>query len=302
MTTYSLSWDHGVTEDGVLSFAMTQSENDFAQLEIVIKNPRVGLLSGNLWATFSRNGTPWFYGRLVGVPENLQNESVSLLFIARPDTFDADKAALAETLKVLPKWDPVWIAPEQRTDPDTVLETYASYWHIDRVNHTVSISSIVDGEAGTVVIDPDDIPADSLSITYGETPAEAITCKAEVHWRQKAGGEFNLRTKLIQAFQAANSYYNGYITTYTGDGLINSWPKTGQSFGGGWEMGSSELLQDDSETRTLPIRMRTGGFKTDSQPPLDGGVFPIVRWTYDVQLEGNGDTSGDATLGGVDET
>jgi hypothetical protein len=47
---------------------------------------------------------------------------VTLNFIARPADYDAQKLALAETLKVAPWWDPMWIRADSRDDPDTVLE------------------------------------------------------------------------------------------------------------------------------------------------------------------------------------
>jgi hypothetical protein len=234
----------------------------------------------------------------------MQDNAVQLLFIAQPDTFDADKQALAETLKVSPYWDPVWIAPDQRDNPDAVLEARPHHWHIDRVTHELTISHIIEGEAGTVVIDPNFIQYDSLHIAPGETPISKISCKADLHWQQKAEGEFSLRGKLRKAFKDAGSFdsTNSYITTYTGPGLISNWPKMGQSFGGGWRVTRSILLQSEDDTQVLSVRMRTGGLKSDSQPPaFDPYWFPINRGTgVDVVLEGNGDTAGDGTVSGID--
>lgn len=294
-----LTWDHGVTADTVAAWAISHDEGDFATLEITVANPRVGLLSGELWATFSYNGTTLFYGRLVGVPDDMQANAVKLVFIAEPDTFDADKEALAATLRTGPEWDPVWIAPDQRANPEAVLEARPYRWHIDRVTHALTISHIINGEAGNVAIDPDVVAYDSLVITPGETPVDTITCKADVNWQQKANSEFSLRGRLRKAFKDAHSFDSAtsYITTYTGPGLISNWPKMGQSFGGGWKVTRSILLQSEDDTRVLSVRMRTGGFKSDSQPPaFDAYSFPINRGSpVDVEFGGDHTKSGDAT-------
>lgn len=298
---YALTFDHGIVATEVRSWAINQTEGNFATLELVVKNPRVPLLSGMLWATFSRNATVLFYGRLVGVPEDMQANTVRLVFLARPDTYDADKAALAETLKVAPFWDPVWIAPERRTVPDEVLEARPYRWHIDRVTHALTISHIIDGEAGTVTISPDDVWYDSLKVAVGTTPADTLKVKAEIHWRQKANGEFNLTWRLNKAFKDASSWSDGYIRTYTGAGFVSSWPKTGTNFGGGWEVGTSELYKDDGETKVLSVDFLTGGLASDSQPPLTGGIFPINRGTPpDVEFAGNNVATGDGLTGGFD--
>lgn len=61
---YALTFDHGIVATEVRSWAINQTEGNFATLELVVKNPRVPLLSGMLWATFSRNATVLFYGRI----------------------------------------------------------------------------------------------------------------------------------------------------------------------------------------------------------------------------------------------
>ena len=129
-------------------------EGEFANLTVEIRNPRIGLLSPGRkrWAWLSwNNGSeviPLFFGRLVGVPGNLQQEIVTLQFTARPADYDARKQSLAETLKVAPYYDPVWIAADKRDDPDVVLEARSQIWHIDRVSHAVTVSDLLVGEDG----------------------------------------------------------------------------------------------------------------------------------------------------------
>lgn len=287
MATYSLTFDHGITADEVLSFAISQAEGDFATLEILVKNPRVGLLSGSLFATFARNGTTLIYGRLIGVPEDLQANAVKLVFLARPDTYDADKATLAATLRADPIfWDPVWIAPDRRLDADAVLESRPQLWHTDRVTHALTVSDIIQGEAGIVVIDPETVPHDSLHMTYGETPAELISCKAQISWRQRAKGQLDISPLVLAAFTEAGSTFGSYILTYTGGGFLDDWPKIGARIGGGWSVGNTAYGRNDDLTVVLPVAMATGGFKGVNVPPGGGDIFVIDMPVFDVVYGG----------------
>jgi hypothetical protein len=56
---------------------------------------------------------------------------------------DVRKSTLAQTLKVAPFWDPIWVGADKRNDPDSVLEARSELWHIDRVTHDVTA---VDGD------------------------------------------------------------------------------------------------------------------------------------------------------------
>src|ERR1043165_7004837 len=115
---------HLVEDEKVLSIAIEHSEGDFPSLSIVIKNPRIGLLAParKTWAWLSHGGTPLFFGRLVGVPPNINRKAVTVDFIGRRADYAAQKATLAASLRVLPYYDPVFITPDAQSDPDTVLE------------------------------------------------------------------------------------------------------------------------------------------------------------------------------------
>src|SRR6266567_3337179 len=81
---------HYVYDEHIFSFTGTHSEGQFCTLQLEIKNPEVGLLAAGRkqWAWFSwDNGTsiePLFFGKLVGVPSDLQGETLTLQFVARP--------------------------------------------------------------------------------------------------------------------------------------------------------------------------------------------------------------------------
>ena len=145
---------HARIDEDIFKFDVDHSEGDFATLTAIVRNPRIGLLapSRRVWAWLSwQNGAelvPLFYGRLVGVPTDINQELVTLVFTARPADFVSLKEAKAETLKERPYYDPIWINPDSLDDPDTVLEARSALWSIDRVTHEVDISDVLVGEDG----------------------------------------------------------------------------------------------------------------------------------------------------------
>lgn len=243
---------HSVEDEDVFAFEMTHSEGDFPMLAIDIRNPRVNLIDPGrkVWAWLSQNGTPIFYGRLVAIPEDIQAEIVKLNFIARPVGFDATKRALAETLKVPPFWDPLWIDEQRLDDPDVVLEARAQLFHIDRVTHAVTISSITSGEDG---IGEFTHWYDSLRVSYGSTPLRRVTVNANVSWDQVGKGTVNITGELLGAFAGAGSP-GGKVSSYTGQGLENDWPKPFTDIGGGWRTGNITLTRLNS-SRSKIVRI-----------------------------------------------
>jgi len=148
-------------DEQVLSFEIAQEEGDFASLRLEVRNPRVGLLAigRKRWAWLSYSdgpGTvPLFFGRLIGLLEEMSDEVVTLSFIAKPLNFQAAKAAVAGTMRQAQYFDPLFIEQERRGDPDTVLEARPMVWHIDRVTHAVTASHVLNGEDGTLAFGDD---------------------------------------------------------------------------------------------------------------------------------------------------
>jgi hypothetical protein len=117
-------------DEQIVNYEVSQTEGEFASLSIDIRNPKIGLLSGTrkIWAWLSidlnwapganntPNIVPLFFGRLTGIPTNINQEIVTLELTARPADYVAQKAAFAETLKVAP-YDPIWINPANLTGP-----------------------------------------------------------------------------------------------------------------------------------------------------------------------------------------
>ena len=231
-------------DEQVFGFELIHEESDFPSLRLDLKNPKVGLLAAgrNVWCWFSwRNPAtgeiiPLFHGRLIGIPEDLADEVVRLQFVARPSNYIEWKRIVAEGLKVRPFFDPVWIA-EGEDDPDTVLEARPSAWHIDRVSLAVTASDTIIGEDGTLAITADDHFYDSLKVSYGDTPLRRVDVTGTVTWTQQGSDFVDITRQLYDQFRFAGSPYEyPMVSSFTGDGLLSSWPEPGASIGGGWSM------------------------------------------------------------------
>lgn len=267
---------HAVEDEDVFAFDISETEGELPSLTLDIRNPREGLLNEgrDFWAWLSveegSDITPLFYGRLVGVPEQLQDELVRLIFVARPVDYDAQKEALAASLRVAPYHAPEWISPDRLDDPDAVLEARPALWHVDRVTHTLTASSIIAGEGTLYELGEDAIFYESLDLTFRGRPASKVKCEAEVFWDQAATGTVDITPRMLSAFNAAGSA-NGFVTSYTGEGLSRTWPEQGDRIGAGWSVGATTLRRVDgagSRQRIKTFELTDGGT----------GAFPL--WSF----------------------
>src|SRR5262245_64043466 len=87
-TTFNAS--HLIVAEDVFSIQIDGREGDVAVLTLVLKNPRIGLLNAGrklwVWLSWSdgANVFPQFFGRLVGIPDNVFGNLVTLVFLAKP--------------------------------------------------------------------------------------------------------------------------------------------------------------------------------------------------------------------------
>ncbi len=227
-----------VFNENVFSFAIQHDEGQIPTLDLIVKNPRIGLLAPGrkTWAwlgwqsdasdpNFHGALVPLFFGVLVGVPTSLFQEKVTLQFIARSSQFIRNKQALAETMKSAPYYDPVFIETNKRDDPDTILEGWSSLWHIDRTSLAITASDILVGEDGNSEYTEDMAFYDSVSLQLGQPPLDNIRVEASVNWTQRASGFFTVPAVSV--------------SSYTGETLVSDWPKPGASIGGGYKCESS---------------------------------------------------------------
>ncbi|MER9937407.1 hypothetical protein [Mesorhizobium sp. M0088] len=288
-TTFGIA--HQVVDEDIVSISLTHKEGAFASLDITMKNPRVGLLAPGRkqWAWLSwhdeKNPTvgvlPVLFGRLVGVPQQIQGNAVTLNFLARPSGYDAQKRALAETMKVAPYWDPMFINADSRDDPDTVLEGYTHAWHIDRASLDVTASDILNGEDGLVDFGGDFI-RESLTIDPGEPPLTAIKVSAEINWAQAATGTVDFTAQLLAAFATAGSGNGHSIQSLTGDGLMQDYPEKDDRIGGGWSFGDGSIVRTDGfvvpqEYHQIVITNGTGQFPIWTMKPVFLADYDVSR-------------------------
>jgi hypothetical protein len=197
----SFNGSHLREDELVFGFELTHEEGQFAELTLDIANPYVGLLSPGrpLWAWFSwSDGVgvyPLFFGRLIGIPDDLFGSVIKIKLVAKPQNYAAQQAAIAASLRVLPFYDPIFIDDKRLDDPNVVLEGYSALWHVDRITHAVTISDILAGEEGTVQFTQNDVFYDKVSMKLAGAPLLMCEIEAEVEWTQcDHTGVFELKT------------------------------------------------------------------------------------------------------------
>lgn len=234
---------HNVENEKIFSFEITQSEGKFASLKIQLINPRIGLLAParKRWCFLSWfNGTSivcLFHGRILGTAEDITNNRVQLEFIAIPNDYAQQRATLANGMRDLPYFDPVWIDRGKVDDPNSVLETRSKLWDTDRVTMNVAVTDIISGEDGTIEILTSEHMYSAVSVSEGEPPKRQITVVASVSWPQAAEGTVDISDDIARAMISAGSpYASPNIGSLTSEGLLSQWPQPGTDISGGWSV------------------------------------------------------------------
>ncbi len=290
----------------IASLNCTQSENNCAVLEVVVKNPQVGLLASDrlvwLWLAWENDAgvtTPIFFGRLIPVPTKRTNEgnAATLSFLARPIDFDTQRVAAALALQTVPNYDPVFVDPTKRLvptyggefgtgdllgqeagssalggitgymgDPDSVLEGWARLWSIDRVTGAVDSSDILVGEDGIEVFEAGEVPADSIDISVSSSAVSDITVTGNVNWTQSGG----------------NSGFDVAISADATNGLdlISGWPKAGATVAGGYEVTFAQTI-DWLSLGSATVQQKGFRYENKAKKHNPGDVMSVT-WNYAV--------------------
>lgn len=217
-------------DEDIFAFTLKHEEGQVPTLDLTIRNPRIGLLSPTrkVWAWLSyapptgSGVIPLFFGVVIGVPSNLFQELITIQFLARSPSFIEQKQKVAETMKIRPYWDPVFLDEKHRDDPDSILEGWSSLWHMDRTTLVVTASDILTGEDGTITFTEDDAFYDSVDLKIGEAPLANVQIQATVNWTQRTNGVVPGPDVNVQS--------------YTGDTFLSDFPKPGAGLGGGWRV------------------------------------------------------------------
>lgn len=261
-------------DEDVFEFEVEHSESEYPTAKLLIRNPQVGLLAPGRkqWAWIARDfgdtagPVPLFFGRIAGQPVSLGESVIQVALRARPRDLTEQKEAIAAPLRVAPYFDPLWIRPELREDPDTVLESRPLLWHFDRVNPLVSLSSIIEGEDGTATFVSGDFFEESLSVSIGGQPLKSVTVQAEVSWTQRAVGEVDLSRTVSDIFQSAGTSRPGLLSSFTGQGVFESFVKTDDTIGAGWFVKFAEIARVDGVSAPLEYAKTEVLYKEEPDP------------------------------------
>jgi hypothetical protein len=280
---------HNREDEDVFSFQFEHQEGDFAGLKLTIKNPRIGLLNAGrkVWGILSFDpGTsvlvPIFRGRLIGVPTNIFDTLVTIDFTARPSDYVSQKIALANTMKVIPYYDPIFVSPDSWADPDVVLEAYSRLWHIDPVTLVVTASDILVAEDGVEVVEENQHFYDDMSVTLNQTPVRAVSMVATIPWTQTSAGGLDLTKTITDLFPSQ------IPSSFTMTGLIESWPKPGAKFGSGWQVRDGSMTD---VSYIMPMLSVPDLFSWEGTVPIipEGSVIFPLKVTGEIH---SGETAG----------
>jgi len=294
--------EHHRMDEYIFSAKRVLTEGEKPKLELVIENPYVGLLSAlrQQWAWFAwSDGTtvhPLFFGRVVGIPSDLQAETIVVSLIAWPSNYVSQLQQVAEALKYPPFYDPVFTDVALRDNPLAIFESHSRMIVVDPVTLTVSSSDILDAEDGNVDFTGDDHFYDNLNISPGAVPKTVVHVDAQVAWTQTARGYVDMG--------------NNTFRSYSGDGILGDWPKPGATVAPGLTAftataidasGISNALTGSysySWTNTAKEHSDGDGLSTNINqtiPQISGGISQVLTFKQQSGVldpfatDGNGD-------------
>lgn len=295
--TFSAS-EHAVFDETVFDFHFEHVEGDFPLLTCTIKNPGQSLLhpSRQQWIWFALHFeafgiVPIFRGRVVAVPDGIFLKENQYLFRGRPQDWQTQREALADAVRAegAESFDPVFVRPERRENPDNIFDALAKRWHIHPTTHVVTLSNYNIGEDGTITLDESDLFEGSVNLRVGGRALRQVKVTADVQWPQRAAGSVDLWPSVLDAAGSSNPQ----LATYTGEGLQRTWFQEGASIGGDWSHGTSSLTRVDgvvvSESIfefTLDFNIQSYVGSTFISPTAE---FPLWRflgeWEVDFKTE-----------------
>lgn len=273
---------HNVMDEYIFSLHRALKEGDKPRLQLVIRNPHIGLLNSSRkqWAWLSRDSgstagiVPIFHGRLVAAPKDIFKELMTIDLIAWPLDYNAQRQKLAQEIKSNGPYDPVFIDVALRDDPDALLEAISGRYHIDPVTHVVSISDIINGEDGNVDITADDHLYDEMVADFDQTTSlTAILMDATVTWNQTGQGFIDMGHQSIGS--------------YAGDAIIAEWPKPLQSLGGGYTVATSSAM-DAAGVNAIVVATASGSWTNREKEHSDGDALSS-SWSMSAPVGSNGE-------------
>lgn len=265
---------HLVEDLQVFNVKISQSEGEFARAELEVTNPREGLLldtrKQRLFISCEESpGGPivlLFSGRITGFPLDLDDEIVTLEYIAQPEGWQTTQQTFLDTLKVAPYYNELFIPVEDRDLPEEILAARSTLLHWNRATGAISISDILQGSQ-TIDIGGDFF-FDSLNTAISDPPLRAANLSIEVQWEQFGVGEVNVGEAVRQ----------GFINTTGPTPQINT--LTPNSFIQGWEGVLAPKGYEIIENRITPVANSLGvseDVMRSAPASVDGTIYRTAQ-------------------------
>ena len=253
---------HAVIDDDMISAEISHAEGEFALASLRYKNPGVGLLKSDRpkialisWADNDDVPQLIFRGRIVGVPLGLRGAEIEIELSAEPPDAQGLLRKLAfgdpdvpgdEGLAMLPWYDPLFVDALTDPDPAEVLEARPAIWHWSATEGTVSLSNLIEGDAGVVDLGYDYDP-DAFDLSIGDPPLTRVDVQVNIEWEQRCRNACEIGDRV-----AGRNF-----PTYTPGEFEANWPSIGESIGSnsGWIVTESDTNpQNDQRSGPIPVR------------------------------------------------
>jgi hypothetical protein len=268
---------HARTDEDILRMQRNLGENDFPSVTVKIKKPSHELLApGQLrwvWLSYLTEAgvvEPLIIAWLIGLPEDMVGAVVDITLNTRPDDYFDQQVAVAEGLKQHPYWAPEFVLPEARNDPNVVLHARNVYWHVGHLDLLVSVSDINVGEDGHFEFNSgDQVPFDTVKRGFRGIPIERVKVLAEGYWTQYAKGTIDVTQQVLDAAKLAGCE-DGYVMSYTGQGLIDDWLERDDRIGDAWRVfdATATYIKQEPLTVSLTELKVTWSFSGSALDPM----------------------------------
>lgn len=224
---------HQRNDLGAFDVRISHSESEFAKAYITVINPMTSFssLEGRR-VLISTKGRLLFDGVMTGVPRGLVGQKLTLEAIARtpdPAVVDAQLAALAETAKVAPFWDPLFVPEGSDALWEEILAGRSQVVAHSRIQGTPSLCDALGGSSNMVITPLNG----SVSYSLESNVAARYGIKLKAKWKQLAS----------QRFDDGGALWG--LTTMTPDGLVSGFPKQGADLGDGFKVTSARMEKGD---------------------------------------------------------
>lgn len=245
----------------VINFELSQSEGEAAVLSATVGNQGLAALAG-ISGMHTLSGVPGvgFRGMVHSFPSDLADLRVTVEFVAQPSNWTEKLKDYADGLRSLPYYDPLFYGGEKPwgqldengdvieddRDPAEVLDARSAHFLLDPETHSISLSDVAEGGAGTILVDKV-YDAGSLKPMLTGSVVNEVTAELIVEWNQSATGKVDIGGRLTP-------FATG-LTTLTDPSSISDSGDIGND--SGWSVEAAEWRVQEGVTAE---KYRTGEF------------------------------------------